>query len=150
MADEPAKAMGGGCFGGLLGASIGVAIGGFVGPSIMTSGNNLRNDRDPMAKELSTIFDGCFGFLGMLIGARAGGIIGGIGGSVAGAGLDTRAAKRRDHAQIAGDDRQSASLLESSSESIDQELARLKERVAELEATRRPKPTPDRGIRDDL
>lgn len=140
MADEPVKAMGGGCVGGLLGAFLGVVIGGLVGPVIVTSKNDLRGNPDPFAQQVSGLFDGCFGFVGMLLGAGIGGIVGGIGGSVLGAGLASRASTTQPEARASKSD---AAPAPKPTESPDAELARLKERVAELEEQKRNKDPSD-------
>lgn len=126
MSDEPAKTMGGGCLGGMLGAVAGVVVGGFIGPLIATSDNSLRGQADPLAKDLSTLFDACFGFVGFWLGAGIGGIVGGIGGSVLGAGF---AAKRLQTART-------TEVLEPPRESVDDELTRLKNKITQLEQQR--------------
>ena len=63
MSDKP-RVMGSGCFGGVVGAILGIVIGGFIGPLIATSNNELRNNPDPAAKQMSGIFDACSGFFG--------------------------------------------------------------------------------------
>ena len=137
MPDEPVKAMGGGCLGGLLGAFLGIVTGGFVGPVLATTTNDLRGNPDPFAKQASGLFDGCFGFIGMWLGAGIGGMIGGIGGSVLGAGLAARGSStpRGERRSVRGSG--SASLPKPPPESPDAELARLKDRVAELEEKNR-------------
>jgi hypothetical protein len=133
MTDEPVKAMGGGCLGGLLGAVLGIVIGGFVGPVIATSKNDLRNNPDPFAKQVSGAFDGCAGFFGMLFGAGIGGIIGGVGGSVLGAGLAAKASSTPKDEPPRANDCRPANGSEPPTESPDAELARLRARVAEFE-----------------
>ena len=97
MAGEPVKTVGGGCLGGLIGAFLGVLIGGLIGsvyygkphPTIEVRGE-ARDWREG-ARELEVglalgALDVCGGFFMMVLGAGIGGIIGGVGGSVLGAG----------------------------------------------------------------
>jgi hypothetical protein len=101
-----------------------------------------------LSQQISSVFDGCFGFLGMLIGAGAGagGIIGGVGGSVLGAGLASGEVKAGSQASIAVQQKP-AGLVDPPTESPEGELARSRQRVAELEAQRRQtKPTADRDL----
>jgi len=135
MVDGPVKTMGSGCLGGLLGAILGILIGGVVGPVIATSGNdNLRSQNDPMAKNVSSMFDACFGFAGMLIGAGIGGTIGGISGAVFGAGFAARTEGTETEEGSAVEDVRPANTPEPPTESPEAELRRLKERIAELDA----------------
>jgi len=121
MSDKPTEVMGSGCAGGSLGAVLGILIGGFVGPQIAIGNNHLH------------AFDACVGFLGMLLGAAIGGIVGGIGGSVFGAGLAAKSSSTPTEELPFVMDASSAELPERPTESPDTELARLKERIAELE-----------------
>lgn len=139
MSDKP-RVMGSGCFGGVVGAILGIVIGGFIGPLIATSNNELRNNPDPAAKQMSGIFDACSGFFGMVIGVAVGGIVGGIGGSVLGAGLAARGSTPPSEKPPSKDDACPAWLSEPPSESPDSELARLKERIAELEGKKKDEP----------
>lgn len=132
--------MGGGCFGGIVGAILGVVIGGVVGPLIATSHNELRNNPDPAAKQVSGMIDACSGFFGLLIGFGVGGIVGGIGGSVLGAGLAARGSSPPTEKPPSQDETGPAWLSELPSESPDSELARLKERIAELERKKQGDP----------
>jgi hypothetical protein len=132
MAGERAKTIAGGCLGGLTGAFLGVLIGGYI--------SDVTNDRSSRPVEIkggggNAYAEGAemaFGFAAALgeasaaigrifVGAGIGGIIGGIGGSVLCASLAAR-----------------ATSTEPPAESPDAELARLKDRVAELEAQNRP------------
>jgi hypothetical protein len=128
MSDKP-RVMMSGCGGGVCGAFLGMVIGGFIGPLIATSNHRdlraNRDARDPMAKSMSEIFDGCGAFFGMLVGIGAGGIVGGIGGSVLGSGLAAR---------NSNPDVKEPPSEKDATQSPDSELARLKERIAELEA----------------
>jgi len=134
MADGPVKTMGSGCLGGLLGAILGILIGGFIGPVIATSGNdNLRSQNDPMAKNVSSMFDACGSFVGLVLGSGIGGIIGGIGGAVFGAGLAARTKGTETEEESAVEDVRPANTLEPPTESPEAELRRLKERIAELD-----------------
>ena len=51
--------------------------------------NELRRNPDPAAQGFAKLLDPCLGAFGLIVGVAAGGIIGGIGGSVVGAGLAT-------------------------------------------------------------
>lgn len=138
MGDKPARAMGGSCLGGIVGAVLGIAIGGFIGPVIAKSNNDLRNNPDPAAKQLSGLFDGCFGFFGLLLGVSIGGVVGGIGGSVLGAGLAMQDSGRPTPQSPSSQYVRLAGLSEPFPESPELELARLKERIAELEGKKLP------------
>jgi hypothetical protein len=98
MADGPVKTMGSGCLGGLLGAILGILIGGFIGPVIATSGNvNLRSQNDPMAKNVSSMFDACGSVVGLVLGSGIGASSAGLVGrsSVPGSLQELKAWKRR-------------------------------------------------------
>ncbi len=122
MAHEPAKAMGGGVLGGLCGALAGVVIGAAVGQMSMTSGQSPPSGVKPM-DDIAGLFDACFGFIGALVGAAIGGTLGGVGGSVLGAGLWV-GASRRASSRHPGFGRV---------ETPEEEQARLRQRLAELE-----------------
>ncbi len=135
MANGPVKTMGSGCLGGLLGAFLGAVIGGFIGPVIATSGNdNFRSLNDPMAKNMSGMFDACGSFVGLVLGTGLGGIIGGIGGAVFGAGLAARTKGTETEADSAVEGVRPANTPEPPTESPETELRRLKARIAELDA----------------
>ena len=132
MAGERAKTIAGGCLGGLIGAFLGIVIGGFIGSAIpgkssqpveiKGGGGNTYAEGAEMAFGLAAgIGEAAAAIARIFVGAAIGGIIGGIGGSVLCASLTTR-----------------ATSTEPPAESTDAELARLKERVAELEAQKRP------------
>jgi hypothetical protein len=95
-------------------------------PLIATSDNSLRGQADPFAKDLSALFDACFGFVGFWLGAGIGGIVGGIGGSVLGAGV---AAQRLQKART-------TEVPARRGESVDDELTRLKNKITQLEQER--------------
>jgi hypothetical protein len=119
MANKPLKIMGGGCLGTLIGAFLGVVIGGFIVSVSQESTHEVRAQNLPeIGFEIGGYLFG--GALAMLMGTGIGGIIGGIGGSILGAGLAAKASRRQ------------TEELPS-----DAELARLKERVTELEAKMR-------------
>ncbi len=134
MASGPVKTMGSGCLGGLLGAILGMMIGGFIGPVIATSGNDMnRSSNDPMAKNVSSMFDACGSFVGLVLGSGIGGIIGGIGGAVFAAGFAARTKGTEREVDSAAEDVRPANTPEPPSESPEAELRRLKERIAELD-----------------
>ena len=130
MHDKQARAVGGSCLGGALGGVLGVIVGGFLGPVLMGAGQQKTNT----FLDLQTPF---VGLVGLLIGAALGGVIGAVGGSVFGAAVATRS--RADESAAPPDTpipgtRNSAQVPQESTET---ELARLKERMAELEARKR-------------
>lgn len=150
MAGERATAMGGGCLGGLLGAILGIMIGWGIGSVITSSDNGPRNvpshngTKDirnvPVEVAAGAVATG-FEILAMVVArvvcAGIGGIIGGIGGSVVGAGLASKSSTRLPQARYPDYDSEPANLPELRTESSEAELARLKERVAELEGKKR-------------
>jgi len=107
------KTMGGGCLGGVIGALLGVVIGASIGFSIGSHSHAVG-----VHARVVDVFVGRI--ICTTLGVGIGGIIGGIGGSVMGAGLAA-----------------TADESEPPTESPDAELARLKERVTELEAKKR-------------
>jgi hypothetical protein len=129
--------MGGGCLGGLIGALLGVALGGFIGSVATGSSHPVEVPKGAGAVEtgaalVQPLFDGCGAFFAMLLGAGIGGIIGGIGGSVLGAVLAAKASSTLTEGSPSV--KSSTHVPEPATESPDAELARLKGRVAELEA----------------
>ena len=136
MANQPVKIMGGGCLGGLIGAFLGVVIGGYIVSVSQESTHEVRGQNLPeMALDVGAHLVG--EVLAMLMGAGIGGIIGGIGGSVLGTGLAAKASSRRTEEPPSVKTSRSANGSEPRAESSDAELARLKERVTELEAKKR-------------
>jgi len=136
MANKPVKIMGGGCLGGLIGAFLGVVIGGFIVSVSQESTHEVRGKNLPeMALNVSAHLVG--DFFAMLMGAGIGGIMGGIAGSVLGAGLAAKASSRRTEEPPSVKTSRSANGSEPRAESSDAELARLKERVTELETKKR-------------
>jgi hypothetical protein len=135
MSDKQARAVGGSCLGGVLGGVLGVIVGGLLGPVLMGAGQQKTN----------TIFDLsdiCVGFLGLLIGAGIAGIIGAIGGSVFGAGVATRS-RRNENAALPDTPLPTApNSLQLPQESTETELARLKERMTDLEERKRREEQP--------
>jgi hypothetical protein len=130
MSDKQGRAVGGSCLGGVLGGVLGVIVGGFLGPVLMGAGQQKTN----------TIFDLsgiCVGFIGLLVGAGIGGIIGAIGGSVLGVGVATRSRPDENAALPDTPLPAAPNSLELPEESTETELARLKERMAELEERKR-------------
>jgi hypothetical protein len=135
MSDKQARAVGGSCLGGVLGGVLGVIVGGFLGPVLMRAGQQKTN----------TFLDlqgTCLGFVGLLIGASLGGVIGAVGGSVFGAGVATRL--RADESAAPPDTPipGTPNSPQVPPESTETELARLKERMAELEARKRREEQP--------
>lgn len=139
MANEPAKTMGSGCLGGLIGAFLGVVIGGFVGAYAHTKSSHPIEVPMPAGGkvEIGGFLDTCGAFFGGLLGSAIGGIIGGIGGSVLGAGLATKAPSKLKEESPSVKGPRPANAPEPPTESPDAELARLKERISELEAKER-------------
>jgi hypothetical protein len=122
-----------------MGAFLGVVIGGSIVAAADSMSPPPPAPSGESAIEAATflLLQGANGiaFTGaMLCGAGIGGIIGGIGGSVLGAGVAARASSTlaRDFPSPMGSS--PADVPEPALESPDAELARLKERVAELEA----------------
>ena len=136
MANAPVKIMGGGCLGGLIGAFLGVVIGGHLVSASQESTHEVRGQNLPeMALDVGAHLVG--DFFAMLMGAGIGGTMGGIGGSVLGAGLAAKASSRRTEEPPSVKTSRSANGSEPRAESSDAELARLKERVTELETKKR-------------
>jgi hypothetical protein len=135
MSDKQARAVGGSCLGGVLGGVLGVIVGGFLGPVLMGAGQQKTNT-------FLDLQDTCVGFLGLLIGASLGGVIGAVGGSVFGAGVATRS--RADESAAPPDTPipGTPNSPQLAQESTETELARLKERMAELEARKRREEQP--------
>jgi hypothetical protein len=142
MPHEPVKTMGGGCLGGLIGAFLGAVIGGSIiavadsmssRPPAPTDGNGVEG----LTWLITSGADRIGFYIAMLYGAGIGGIIGGIGGSVLGAGLAARVSNTLTEELPSLKDSRPADVPEPPIESTDAELARLKERVAELEAEKR-------------
>jgi hypothetical protein len=127
MSDKQARAVGGSCLGGVLGGVLGIIVGGFLGPVLMGAGQQKTN----------TFFDlqgPCVGFVGLLIGACLGGVIGAVGGSVFGAGIATRPRADESTGPPGTPIPRTPNSAQVSQESTERELARLKERMAELES----------------
>jgi hypothetical protein len=129
MSDKPAKAMGGGCLGGLTGAVLGILIGGFVGPMLATA----KGSHDPYG-----LFDACAGFFGLLLGVGIGGIVGGIGGSVLGAGLAVSGSSAPTQELPSVIDASSTELPEPPTGSADAEWAQLEEQIRFLPSDAQP------------
>jgi hypothetical protein len=134
---EPAKAIGGSCLGGLVGAVLGIVIGGFVGAVIAPSNNDIGKNSHPLAEVTSAIVEAYVCFFAMLLGAGIGGMIGGIGGAVLGAGLAAKSSTTLPEARLSREDSKPTGLPEPQTELPEAELARLKERITELEAKKR-------------
>jgi hypothetical protein len=131
VAHEPAKAIGGSCLDGLFGAILGIVIGGYVGAAIAGSNVDLVKNSDPLALPFAAVIQGYVGFFAMLLGAAIGGMIGAIGGAVFGA------ATTLPEARLSRKDSEPTGLPEPQTELPEAELARLKERIIELEAKKR-------------
>ena len=136
MPAERQRAMGGGCIGGIVGAVLGIVIGSTVGQlGFAPKREEVKNNPDPLGREITKFFglvDGCLGFLGMLVGAGVGGTIGGIAGSVVGAGVATKTEQPRWMRPPFNQE-----SAPSSDESIDSEVSRLQERIADLARKKR-------------
>jgi hypothetical protein len=156
MVDRPTKIMGGGCLGGLIGAFLGVVIGGFIGKvyygsphpvdvphpiEVRGGARDWREGARELEMELAVgalgTLDVCGAFFIMVLGAGIGGIIGGVGGSVLGAGVAAKASRTLTKEPPSVEASRSANGSEPPTESPDAELARLKQRVTELEAKKR-------------
>jgi hypothetical protein len=147
MPHEPVKIMGCGCLGGLVGAFLGVVIGGLIG-AVATPESPRPPVEVPIGGgdlNVTPLINASTAAAGMLLGAGMGGIIGGLAGSVLGAGLAARASSTfteelrsvpapRPPARLRLQGSRPANVPELPKESPDAELARLKGRVAELEA----------------
>jgi hypothetical protein len=141
------KTMGGGCLGGLIGAFLGIVIGGFIGSvsygnphpvEVRGGAQDWREGTRELGAGLAAgAFDVCGAFVTMVLGAGIGGIIGGVGGSVLGAGMAAKASRTRTEEPPSVKASRLANGSEPPTESPDAELARLKERVTELEAEKR-------------
>jgi hypothetical protein len=124
------RSIGGSCLGGVLGSIIEVVAGGWLGSVL------AELDRAKTNTLLDVPLDACGAAFYLLVGAGIGGIIGAIGGSVIGAGLATfRDTPTPDLPAPEGPT--APSFPESGPESTETELARLKERIAELEQRKR-------------
>lgn len=133
MSHQSIKTISGGCFFGLWGAVIGALIGGWLGPVLATSNNvELRNNPDPQAKAMASIFDGIGGFVGLIAGVVVGSAVGGIGGAAIGATLLAKTSR----GDSSNDERRPESISQVNF-SQDDELAQLKQRVEELENKKR-------------
>ena len=129
MSNQQGQAVGGSCVGGVLGALVGI-VGG-----IALSGL-LSDDHKPTG-----FVDGFFSFLGSLIRpflfGGIGGVVGAVGGAALGAALATSSrapqAKTPTHPETSG----AVGSPAQATESTESELARLRERLAELEAQKR-------------
>jgi hypothetical protein len=140
MAGDPVRVVGGGCLGGLFGAILGIVIGGFVGGSthprtVVTHLGPFHHFGEPEREwtELSpedqrTVQEGR-SHLGMVLGF----LIGGFGGSIVGAGLAANRSSTITEEFPCLQDPGSASVPEPPTESPNAELARLKEKIAQLE-----------------
>jgi hypothetical protein len=142
MANRPVKTMGGGCLGGLIGAFVGVVIGGFIGSVCYQSPDPVEVRAGAPDWELAAGFAAgglnvAGAFFMIVLGAGIGGIIGGVGGSVLGAGMAAKASRTPMEEPPSVKASRSANGSEPPAESPDAELARLKERVTELEAKKR-------------
>jgi hypothetical protein len=137
VAHEPPKAIGGSCLGGLLGAILGIVIGGFVGAGKAPSNNDLGKNSNPLAVVTSAVVEGYVCFFAMLLGAGFGGMIGGIGGAVLGAGLAAKSSTTLLEARLSRKDSEPTGLPEPQTELPEADLAGLKERIIELEAKKR-------------
>jgi hypothetical protein len=145
--------MGAGCLGGIIGAFLGVVIGGFIGGNLDTStprprgdveksdGSKARNIQEGTAEAVGTLASGFAEVSAALtrtvLGAGIGGILGAIGGSVLGAGLAARVPSAGKKELASGIAWRAGIVPERPTEPPDAELARLKERVVELEANKR-------------
>jgi len=145
--------MGGGCLGGLIGAFLGVVIGGFIGGNLDTStprpradveksgGSKARNIQEGTAEVVGNLASGIAEVSAALtrtvLGAGIGGIVGAIGGAVLGAGMAAKDSSAREKELASGIAWRAGIVPERPIESPDAELARLKARVAELEAKQR-------------
>jgi hypothetical protein len=142
MRHEPAKTMGGGCLGGLVGAFLGVVLGGFIGsvaapeptPTELPIGKGEFAFGEAVARPIGERLEAV---LRVVVCAGIGSVIGGIGGAVVGAGLAAKASSIGTAELPSAAGSIPAGVSEPPAESPDAELARLKERVAELEAQQR-------------
>ena len=94
----------------------------------MTPNNGLKNNPDPMAQGMAQLLrpiDACFGIGGFLIGAGVGGTVGGITWSV----LGVRAVAK----QPSTDSTSDANPIRTVDESTDEEVTRLRAKVARLQ-----------------
>lgn len=132
MAYKPAKAISGGLLGGRCGALAGFAIGAAVEYTKTSSRVSPSIGIGPV-DDVAGVFDACSGFFGVLLGAGVGAILGGVGGSVLGAGLGARASRR------ASSGRAGYAPVETPEE----EVARLRQRLADLERDRGDAHRPD-------
>ncbi len=126
MNKKQGRAIGGSLLGSLNGGFIGLCLGGFLGPLLA----GVEHHPDESGLEM---FDACLGFFFTVVGATIGGVMGAVGGAAIGAGMATaESSSNQQH------------VLESTDESTDSELGRLKDRIAELEE-QQGKPPMDRG-----
>jgi hypothetical protein len=133
-----------------MGAFLGVVIGGFIGGSLDTStshprvgvgkgeGSKAKNIQEGTAEVVGTLALGfaevSAALVQMVLCAAIGGIIGALGGSVLGAGLAAKASSAHTRELPSGTVWRPGIEPERPIESPDAELARLKERIAQLEA----------------
>jgi hypothetical protein len=141
MAGEPAKAMRGGCLGGMIGAFLGIVIGWYTGYLVATSNGDIditdKVTANPSSVISAIMADSWLGFVRMLLGAGIGGMIGGIGGSVLGALWGAGVLRRKRAASSPSGNAGSDSAPQRPIDPPDEEVARLKERIAELEQRKR-------------
>jgi hypothetical protein len=130
MPHKAVKTMGGSCLCGLSGALLCVILGGCIG-NVVAPEPFYRSGLQP-----SWLWDDQV-LVYVVVFAGIGGVIGGIGGSVVGAGLAAKASSSGTAELPSAAGPIPAGVPEPPTESPDAELARLKERVAELEAQQR-------------
>jgi hypothetical protein len=137
MAHEIVKTMVSGCLGGLIGAFLSVFVGAYIGAAITSKDPEMATVHRDSGGTIAINVNACSWIPGMLIGGGIGGIIGAIGGSVLGAGLAAKASSRLPEDFPSVKKFRPGDVPKRPTQSPDDELPHLKERVAELEAKKR-------------
>jgi len=134
MSDNQGRAVGGSCLGGLLGGVLGIAAGAAIGGAGFEDKTGTPLD----------LINPCLGAFGALMGAALGGVLGAVFGSVMGAAMATSRSDEDEESAAKTDAPavETAGQSDSAPESPDAELARLKERIAELEEKKRRESEP--------
>jgi hypothetical protein len=128
MSKTQVRAVGGSCLGGVLGGAFGVILGGIIGSAL--AGHNDPAANAPLS---FLLIDALAETVVLLLGAGIGGLIGAIGGAVIGAGVAARSRGTEGAAVPDTSTLAAANFPQPPQESTGAELARLRERMVELE-----------------